>query len=251
MTIDDPRPDNGATDTDPTTSELLIKLQGIDTAADQLSTERERSPLRDDFIAKSGQLTQWEHVRVALGEQIASLTTSIEGAETKGAELTADRERLELQMKKVIAPREAEALMHEIATIEEQRDELDINELEALEEQSALEDQLAKHLTSADSVTAAVRLADDALSAALADIDRELAGLSEQRDAVRADIGADMLSSYDRVREALGVAVARLAAKQCLGCHLELSAAEIDTAKEEAAATGITECPQCGRMLVV
>jgi len=47
------------------------------------------------------------------------------------------------------------------------------------------------------------------------------------------------------------VAVAQLVGKQCQGCHLELSAAEVDTAKDEAAATGVTDCPDCGRLLIV
>ena len=60
-----------------------------------------------------------------------------------------------------------------------------------------------------------------------------------------------LLSTYDRKRAALGVAVARLVGKQCQGCHLELSAAEIDTVKDEAADTGVTDCPDCGRLLIV
>ena len=60
-----------------------------------------------------------------------------------------------------------------------------------------------------------------------------------------------MLATYDRKRAAFGVAVARLIGKQCQGCHLELSAAEIDTVRDEAAATGVTDCPDCGRLLVV
>jgi predicted nucleic acid-binding Zn-ribbon protein len=47
------------------------------------------------------------------------------------------------------------------------------------------------------------------------------------------------------------VAVARLVGKQCQGCHLELSAAEIDTVKDEAAESGVTDCPDCGRLLIV
>ncbi len=47
------------------------------------------------------------------------------------------------------------------------------------------------------------------------------------------------------------MAVAALVGKQCQGCHLELAAAEIDTVKEEAAATGVTDCPDCGRLLIV
>ena len=142
--------------------------------------------------------------------------------------------------------------MHEIARIEAQRDELDVAELEALEEESALDDQLATHLRDEEAVAAALRLADEALAAEVADIDTELERLAAARR--RGPRGRSVTRSsptYDRKRAALGVAVARSVGRQCQGCHLELSAAEIDTVKDEAAATGVTDCPQCGRMLIV
>ncbi len=154
-------------------------------------------------------------------------------------------------MKTVFAPREAEALMHELATIAEQVDELDLGELEALEAQSALDDQLSAHLEGAEQTRTRLRLADDALAAELADIERELAALAIMRDQLRAELDAGLLSTYDRKRAALGVAVAPLVGRQCQGCHLELSAAEIDTVKDEAAQTGVTDCPDCGRLLIV
>jgi predicted nucleic acid-binding Zn-ribbon protein len=141
--------------------------------------------------------------------------------------------------------------MHEIAGIEAQRDELDVAELEALEQQSALDDQLTAHLRDQEAIADALRLADDALAADVADIDTELARLAAARIEVRASIGDSLLATYDRKRAALGVAVARLVGRQCQGCHLELSAAEIDTVKDEAAATGVTDCPDCGRLLIV
>ena len=229
----------------------LLELQRVDTDADQLAHERARSPLRDDLAAKTDQLTAWEHRRGEVRARLDELTESIEKAEVDGADLTAHRQRLEKQMKTVIAPREAEALTHEMATIDGQRDELDMAEMEALEEQSALDDELAAHLNTSESVADAARLADAALSAAVADIDGQLSRLTTDRERIRADIDSDLLTKYDRVRDALGVAVAKLAGRQCLGCHLDLSAAEVDTVKDDATHIGISECPQCGRMLIV
>ena len=154
-------------------------------------------------------------------------------------------------MKTVIAPREAEALMHEMATLTEQSDELDGHELEALEEQAALDDQLSAHLLGEESLRDRLGQADDALANEVADIDNQLAGLSIEREELRALVPAALLATYDRKRAAFGVAVARLVGKQCQGCHLELSAAEIDTVKDEAADTGVTDCPDCGRLLIV
>lgn len=242
-----------ASDSDaaPMPKDHLLDLQRIDTDADQLRVERERSPLRDDLAAKTSQLAQWESRRSELRARIDELTVSIEKAETDGAELTTHKQRLEAQMKTVIALREAEALMHEVATIDAQRDELDTAELEALEEQSSLDDELSAHLNLAESVTDALQIADQALVVAVAEIDGQISVLDVERAAVRELLDDSLLSRYERVRDALGVAVAKLKGKQCLGCHIELSAAEVDTAKEDAADTGLADCPQCGRMLVV
>ncbi len=63
--------------------------------------------------------------------------------ERDGDALTAQRSRLEAQLRTVVAPREAEALMHELETIGHRRDELDDQELAYLEEQSELADEVA------------------------------------------------------------------------------------------------------------
>lgn len=234
-----------------TVPEQLLDLQSIDTSADQLAHRREKSPLRDGYSEAAKRATRWERERAGFAAQITALGESIDAAEARSSELLKHRQRLDQQLRTVIAPREAEALMHEIAGIEAQRDELDVAELEALEQQAALDDQLTAHLLAQEAIAEALRLADDALAAEVADIDTELERLAMARVEVRASIGDSLLSTYDRKRAALGVAVARLVGRQCQGCHLELSAAEIDTVKGEAAATGVTDCPDCGRLLIV
>jgi predicted nucleic acid-binding Zn-ribbon protein len=231
--------------------ELLLALQAVDTQADQLAHRREHSPLRENLASAVAAVRGWEQRRTALRSRIDELGTSIETAEQRGAELMAHRQRLEHQMKTVIAPREAEALMHEMATLTEQIDELDGHELESLEEQSALDDQLSDHLGDEAALREGQRLADEALASEVADIDGELADLVGRRADLRAELADGLLATYDRKRAALGVAVAPLVGKQCQGCHLELSAAEIDTVKAEAADTGVTDCPDCGRLLIV
>jgi predicted nucleic acid-binding Zn-ribbon protein len=234
-----------------TLAQLLLDLQSIDTSADQLAHRREHSALRAEFATATERAKDWERRRTALRARIDELGAAIDAAETKSEELSAQHRRLEQQLRTVIAPREAEALMHEIATVESERDELDTRELAALEEQAAVDDQLAAHLAEEDVVTTAVRLADTAFAEEVADIEAELAALAQRREEVRAEIDDAHLATYDRKRAAFGVAVASLVGKQCQGCHLELSAAEIDTVKDEAAETGVADCPDCGRLLIV
>ena len=68
---------------------------------------------------------------------------------------------------------------------------------------------------------------------------------------VAVDPGRRHRPATTAARPQLGVVVSRLEGKQCTGCHLDLSAAEIDTARTDAAETGFTDCPQCGRILVI
>ena len=58
---------------------------------------------------------------------------------------------------------------------------------------------------------------------------------------------------YDEMRPQFGgVAAAGLEGARCQGCHLDLSAGELDVVRAAAAGSaGVTECPNCGRLLVV
>lgn len=235
-----------------TTAERLLAVQRIDTDADQLANRRERLPERDQLHVASTQLSAWERERSALRRRLDELTAVIEGAEADAAGIASHKVRLEAQMKTVIAPREAEALMHEMATLDEQIDALDTTELEALEEQSDVDDRLSAHLSSEGALRDSVSAADSALEGVTSEIDRELNDLSGRRSSARSALPDGVLTRYDRVRASSGVAVAELVGHRCEGCHIDLSAAEVDDVKEEAAASdGVADCPNCGRMLAL
>lgn len=230
----------------------IATLQNFDTQIDQLVNRRERLPEREALAAATEQMKTWEKRRSTMRARLDELTATIERSEAEAADLLAHRQRLDAQMKTVIAPREAEALMHEQATLDEQRDGVETVEIEALEEQAALDDELTAHLTSEDAHRDAMRAADDALATVVADVDAEIEQLTGRRDEARTELSDTLLSRYDRVRTSSGIAVAKLVGHRCEGCHLDLSAAEVDDVKDEAKANdGIADCPQCGRMLVI
>ena len=244
--------ESAAVSSDPTPGDRVAALQLLDTEIDQLVNRRERLPEREALAATTQQMKQWESRRSSMRTRLDELSGVIERAEAESADLLAHRQRLEAQMKTVIAPREAEALMHEMSTLDEQRDGLDTVELEALEEQATLDDELTAHLVTEGSHRDAMSAADDVLADAVSEIDTQIAALTPRRDAARSELSETLLAKYDRVRASSGVAVAKLVGHRCEGCHLDLSAAEVDDVKDEAAASGgIADCPQCGRMLVV
>lgn len=228
----------------------FLALQDIDTTLDVIAHKRPRLAEVIAHQEASAALSDLRSRMATAQQRIESAQASIEAAEHAAADLTNKRTRLEAQLKTVIAPREAEALMHEIETINGHRGELDDQELAALEEQAESEAALVE-------LSQAVPGHEDAVAATKADLDRvhsaidvEVADLRQQRAAAVESLGPDNSAFYERVRKQFGgVAVARLEGSHCSGCHMDLSPRELDIVKA-APADALAECPQCGRIIV-
>jgi hypothetical protein len=232
-------------------ADRLLELQQLDTAGDQAAHRRAHLPEQVAFDAARTVARSWETTTVELERRLAELNDSIEADEARGHTITTSTTRLQAQLRTVIAPREAEALMHEIELLNQQRNELDDHELAQMETQAELESQLVAHRSSEPEVRAALEVARAELDRAEAAIATELAALSAQRKRLVAELGPEVVEIYEHNRRKHGgVAIARLVGHRCDGCHLDLSPAEMDIVKA-ARASGIPECPQCGRLLVV
>jgi predicted nucleic acid-binding Zn-ribbon protein len=235
-------------DRKPMTEELLA-LQAVDTTADQLTHRRSHLPELDEANAARTARADWERRRDEIQRRLDDLTVEIESAEHDSGDIDRHRDRLNAQLRTVYAPREAEALQHEIKSLADRRSQLDDRGLLALEQQATLDDERASHLGLEPGINAALDAAEQALASAMAEIDRQIAELEERRTGLRAELPPQLLTRYDSLRAQLGVAVARLVGSRCDGCHLDLSAAEVEAAKAVDRAE-LADCPQCGRLLV-
>ncbi len=228
----------------------LLELQRVDTTLDQLAHRRGRLPERDAATAAAAALQQAERRRTELTTRNDELDAAIEGLEHDGEGLVAQRVRLEAQLKTVIAPREAEALMHELATLSGRRDALDDQELTLLEEQSTLADEVTELEQRLPGLRTGADEARAALASAETAVDDEVARLGTARETIAGRFDAGLLARYDQLRARFGgVAVAALEGSRCGGCHLDLSTTEL--AEVRAVPAGqLAECPQCGRLLI-
>lgn len=230
----------------------LLELQAADTLADQLRHRRSHLPEAEQVAAAKAALREWEGRHDTLRKRIADLEAAIERSEAHSHDIDTQRARLEKQMKTVIAPREAEALMHEIALLNERRGELDDAELAALEEQSQIDDDLHAIAGEEAPLRDAVAAAEATAARAAQQIDADLADIAERLAALRSAVDPALLARYDEARKHQMVAAAQLMAHRCSGCHLDLSAGETDIVKDEAKANaGVGVCPACNRLLIV
>ncbi|MDP2292590.1 MAG: C4-type zinc ribbon domain-containing protein [Actinomycetota bacterium] len=228
----------------------FLALQDIDSSLDSISHKRPRLPEVVAHQQATAELAELR-ARIAVAQQrIDAAVAAIEASEHAAADLTKKRTRLEAQLKTIIAPREAEALLHEIDTINGQRDELDDQELAALDEQGEGEALLASLAADLPARDAIVEAAAAELQAVQLALDAEVAALHAQREEAVASLTADDIALYERVRKQFGgVGVARLEGSHCSGCHMDLSPRELDLVKA-VPADALAECPQCGRIIV-
>lgn len=158
--------------------------------------------------------------------------------------------KLNKQLRTIIAPREAEALQREIATVTVERNDLDDRELELMgvvETAELKKNELGPLQVTAKSVLASATMS---LSSAKQKIDIEIAALTEQRSTQALVVAPSLIATYEAKRKHRpDGAVCRLTGPTCGSCHLDISQGEIN-AMRLMPAEELPECPHCGSFIV-
>ena len=85
--------------------------------------------------------------------------------------------------------------------------------------------------------------------AAFAEIDEQAGKARDSRAAIAADLPADLLDLYDRLRAQHGVGAAALRNGRCEGCHLSLNTVDLGRIRA-APPDEVIRCEECRRILV-
>jgi hypothetical protein len=229
----------------------LLAVQEHDTHVDQLIHRKAHLPSRDELAQVMGSLS--------------ALETNVGEVEGRRRDLAKSQQRLEdeiaslgekaaqhdktLYSGSIGNPRELQALQDEIAALKRRISQLEDQELELMEQIEPLDAELAdaaRQRSELDDRASSLRAqtAEEELA-----IDAELGEVRAERDGLAGTVDPDLLARYEELRpQSGGIAIARLVHGSCGGCHLHLSAVEIDRIKKlppEAPA----HCEECGRLL--
>ena len=230
----------------------LLTVQEHDLAADRLRHRLETLPERAALAGVEQRLTALETVTAELRARRDDVARRQQGLED---ELAAVEQRITDVEKRmysgaVTAPRELQAMQADAESLRRRRSALEDEVLEAMGEREPLDAELDER----DAERAALDDEGGRLRAAVAEaeaaIERDLADELAARGAAAAGADADLLERYEELRAKLGgIGAARLENGRCGGCHLALSATELDRIKREPPDT-LVLCEQCGRILV-
>lgn len=231
--------------------EALLALQEHDTRVDQLVHRRAALPARgelDEAMAGVAKLEQQVAQVEASRHELARAQQRLEDEiATVGAKATQHDKTL--YSGTIGNPRELQALQDEIASLKRRISQLEDQELEIMEQIEPLDAdlaQLAAERAQLDERAAGLRAQ---IAEAEVAIDAELDEVRAARAQAQAAVEPDLLTEYEQLRpQSGGIAIARLSGRSCGGCHLELSAVEIDRIKKLPAEEPV-HCEECGRLL--
>jgi len=157
---------------------------------------------------------------------------------------TRDAERLAASTN----PKDAQALEHELASLGRRISDLEDQQLDVMGRLEEAESAVATQQALIDTTTAEGTELTAQAKAQVAAATNEIAQLSRDRDAVTADIPADLLAEYTR-RASRGIGVGLLRRGTCEGCRMMLSGTHLNEVRQ-AAADAVISCPECGAILV-
>jgi uncharacterized protein len=199
--------------------------------------------------------------RARLELQLGATAAGVESLKQKGRQVEVERKKLELdvgtraesiarlktQQYQTRKNDEFQAIGHEIERYENEIRKLEDQELELMIEA----DKLKSEIEAADK---SARATKDTISRQLTDLETKSKTLGSQqqeleteREALAAQIDADLLDQFERLFNSKGdAAVVAVEHGVCTGCHMKVTTA---TAAGVKAGKEIVSCENCGRIL--
>ena len=233
----------------PEAQRRLLDLQAIDTALTQLAHRRRTLPELAQIDAVAREISALEDERVRAQVAVDDLDRDIARLEKDIDQVRTRKDRDKARLDAGGALREIEGLQHELATLNRRQTELEDAELELMEQRETAEETLTGVRTRLAEAggrrAAAERRRDDAY----AEIDKNREFKTGARGPLAADLPADLIALYDKIREETGLGAALVRAGRCGGCRIELYGADLARVRN-APPDEVVRCEECRRIMV-
>jgi predicted nucleic acid-binding Zn-ribbon protein len=230
----------------------LLAVQEHDTHADQLVHRSQTLPVRTTLADLETKVAEVDRAIAEVDGRLHDLGRSQQRLEDEIASLRMRAAQADKQLYSGSTnnPRELQALQDDIESIKRRIGKLEDDELEIMEATEPVDAERAELVARRDDFDQQAQALRVELAEAESEIAAELAGVREQREIAAKVVPEDLWAEYDRLRAGLGgIAIARLVGSTCQGCHLALSAIEVDRIRKLSLDEPV-HCEECGRLLV-
>jgi predicted nucleic acid-binding Zn-ribbon protein len=238
------------TDTPPL--DLLLQVQEHDSALTRLRHQHSQLPQHE---ATKRAIAAHDTAVIAVAELEARVVRIAADQHTREKELADLESRLATGQQRLyettaVDARELQAREAELATLRMHRSDVEDEILAGMEENEQTEAELVAARGQATLNEEVLATARAELDAAAAEVDAQIAEQVAAREIAVAGIDDELLATYERHRkQGGGIGVARLVGDTCGGCHLSMSAVEVDRLRT-LPADELATCEECGRLLV-
>jgi uncharacterized protein len=235
---------------EPAVQRRLLDLAEVDAELSRLAHRRrtlpEHTELTEAEAAQRSARDKLVEVETAAGDldrDIRRLERDVEGV----------RARTERDNKMLagsgIGAKQAADLQHELETLARRQGVLEDEQLEVMEQREAVGADVEHARVQVAAADQRLTEVTERRDAALQDIDSAEAGRLRDREKVAADLPADLLTAYERRRAQRGIGAAKLVARRCQACRLELDRTALADLRG-APADEVVHCEECGTILV-
>jgi predicted nucleic acid-binding Zn-ribbon protein len=233
----------------PEAQRRLLDLQAIDTTLAQLAHRRKSLPELAEIDAAARELSALEDDRIRAQVAVDDLDRDISRFEKDIEQVRTRKDRDQKRLDAGGAVREIEGLQHEMATLNRRQSELEDAELELMEQREAAEQALTDVVKKIADARDRREAAEHRRDEANADITKEQEFKAQSRGPLAADLPADLIQLYDKIRAESGLGAALMRAGRCGGCRIELYGADLNRVKS-APKDEVVRCEECRRIMV-
>ena len=230
---------------------LLIQLQKLDIEISQLNYKLINLPEREQITAIHTRLENGAVEKGVVETELEDVNIDLRRSEV---DVEAVTDRLAKDEKRLSAglgtPRELEQIQHEIETLKKRQAELEDGELEIMIRKEAVQKRLDELTSDEDGLKKLELELQARIDSQTQELNSVIAVKADERMKLVPQIDSALVELYEKIRNSSdGVGAALLIGNKCDGCHMVITAVELDKIKglpdDE-----VCRCEECRRILV-